>query len=448
MIKSYTRPRILIKCDQDFGTGKMNALGLRGYHFARVLAQRCDVTLVTTGAAKLEGEPFRVHNYRTKRDLSMLLASCDIVLCQGINPPWLPTIVRSGKRLILDEYAPSFEILERFPGINESLLTLMYARTCIWEKTTTLAADLVLAANEKHADFLLGFMHATGKLNASIHRKDPSVRSLVEVVPYGLPEERPKHTRPALKGVVPGVQPNDFVLLWNSGIWGWLDAATLIRAMHKLWSKRPDIKLVFLGLGDITDCGRRIQDRCFLANAREAVSLSKKLGVYGKNVIFLFERVPPSDVQNFLLETDIGISTYPDSLETRLCLGSRLLDFIWAGVPVLTSSAPLMDELVLRNRIGLTVKCCDPEELAAKIVLLANDEGLREECRQNMKNVAQTLTWESLLRPLKRYCENYRDYPRPLHGHALSYAYGIAMFFYYSGLVRSWERLERWRYGQ
>jgi glycosyltransferase involved in cell wall biosynthesis len=214
--------------------------------------------------------------------------------------------------------------------------------------------------------------------------------------------------------------------------------------MHRLKSTRPKIKLVFLGLGNIEYRGGRQQDRCFLSRAREAVSLSKQLGVYGNNVIFLFDRVPPDDVQNFLLEADVGVSTYPDSLETRLCIGSRLLDFVWAGVPLLASSAPLTDELISNNKVGLTVKCGDTEVLARAIVRLADDENLRSECKANMRRLAESLTWEKLLQPLRDYCDNYGHFQRlPHRDRTLSYYFGMWSFFFYSARVRAWEMCNR-----
>jgi hypothetical protein len=182
-----------------------------------------------------------------------------------------------------------------------------------------------------------GQMNAIGKLTPTSYLQDISTRKLIDVVPYGLPSQPPKHTKRVIKGVIPGIGENDTVLLWNSAIPGWLDPATLIYAMEKLWRKRKDIKLLFFGLGDISAERVKGPHKHFWARAREAVALSQELGLIGKNIIFMFDRVPYHDVQNFLQEADIGVSTYPNSLETRLCLGSRLLDFVWARIPLVTS---------------------------------------------------------------------------------------------------------------
>ena len=52
----------------------------------------------------------------------------------------------------------------------------------------------------------------------------------------------------AIKGVMPGVGPDDAVILWGGGVYNWFDPLTLIRAVDRLRGRRPDVRLVFLGM--------------------------------------------------------------------------------------------------------------------------------------------------------------------------------------------------------
>jgi glycosyltransferase involved in cell wall biosynthesis len=415
----------------------MNAIGIRSYEFAKVLATHCDVTVATSRATNAVDEDFQMVVYRTKRELSRLLKANDVLVSMGINPPQFPLIVRSGIRWVWDIYTPlAFEVLERYPSIDEKLLTLIHKRDASWAHTQMLAADFMLCPNEKVMDFWLGVMNAIGKLTPTSYLQDMSTRKLIDVVPYGLPSQPPKHTKRVIKGVIPGIDENDTVLLWNSAIPGWLDPATLIYAMEKLWRKREDIKLLFFGLGDISAEGVKGPHKHVWARAREAVALSQELGLVDKNIIFMFNRVPYHDVQNFLLEADIGVSTYPDSLETRLCLGSRLLDFVWARVPLVTSKGDLLCGFVDKSGIGLTAECGNADDLAAAILKLVEERALYARCKENLAKFAPNLTWEKLAQPLLHYCENWQDYPTVKKGNALQYAVGLARFVYYTALVK------------
>ena len=227
------RARVLVLCDHDIGGAGGNALGLRCLQFLTSLARDCDVAIGQNGAVcRATSTGFKLECYRSKSELKRLLADYDLLVCEAIPFELLQTIASSRIRVVLDAYAPSFELLERFPGLSPRLMELMYRRIIVWLKTVIWAVDLVISPNEKEADFLLGVMHAMGKLDARLHAADPTIRSLVRVVPFGMRNEVPQHRRRVLKGVLPGIGNNDFVLLWNSGIYGWLDATTLVRAMR------------------------------------------------------------------------------------------------------------------------------------------------------------------------------------------------------------------------
>src|SRR5205814_489039 len=94
-------------------------------------------------------------------------------------------------------------------------------------------------------DLWLGFLAALGRIDEHQYARDPTLRSLVDVVPFGMPTEPPLSAGPVLKGVVEGIGRDDRVLLWGGGIWDWLDPLTVIRAVAAL--PRDDVRLFFLG---------------------------------------------------------------------------------------------------------------------------------------------------------------------------------------------------------
>src|SRR5260370_18084086 len=73
------------------------------------------------------------------------------------------------------------------------------------------------------------------------------MRSLIDVVPFGLPAELPRPTAHGIKGVVPGVGTEDVVVLWTGGIWDWFDPLTAIEAAAALADEVPRFKLYFMG---------------------------------------------------------------------------------------------------------------------------------------------------------------------------------------------------------
>src|SRR5690606_20550406 len=116
-------------------------------------------------------------------------------------------------------------------------------------------------------------------------------RALIDVVPFGLPQAPPAHTRPVLRGVVPGIGPEDEVVLWGGGLWDWFDPLTAIRAVAALAPQRPRLRLFFAGVGHPNPAVPAMRQ------AQAAQALSAELGLTGR-VVFFNDWVPYADRAN------------------------------------------------------------------------------------------------------------------------------------------------------
>ena len=100
------------------------------------------------------------------------------------------------------------------------------------------------------------------------------------VVPFGVSDAPPRHKQQVLKGVVPGIGPDDKVVLWGGGIYNWLDPLTLIRAIDKLRSRVGTVRLFFLGLRhpnpNVPEMRMAVETR----------RLAEELGLVGSHVFF------------------------------------------------------------------------------------------------------------------------------------------------------------------
>jgi glycosyltransferase involved in cell wall biosynthesis len=113
-------------------------------------------------------------------------------------------------------------------------------------RRAALAGDFFICASERQRDYWLGLLDVCGRTNAHTYLADPTLRTLIDVVPFGLrADELPRASAPAIKGVVPGIAREDRVILWGGGLWEWLDPLTLIRAVARIEAQHPDVRLVF-----------------------------------------------------------------------------------------------------------------------------------------------------------------------------------------------------------
>ena len=85
-------------------------------------------------------------------------------------------------------------------------------------------------------------------------------------------------------------------------------------------------------------------------NAR-ARALADDLGLTGTHVFF-HEWIDYDERQNFLLEADIGVSTHFDHVETAFSFRTRVLDYLWAGLPTVVTEGDVLAELITEHGRG------------------------------------------------------------------------------------------------
>jgi hypothetical protein len=283
-------------------------------------------------------------------------------------------------------------------------------------------ADLVICASEKQRDLWLGGLALAGLLDPERYEADPTFRSYLDVVPFGLPERPVRRApEPVLKGVWPGVGEDDRVLLWAGGIWRWLDALTPIRAVERLRAGGRAVHLVFLGTGRPSSDPGDVP-----TSADEAIAFARERGLEGKAVHFNRGWIPYGEREAFLAEADIGVCAHPDHLEARFSFRTRVLDHFWAGLPSVVSSGDSIGELVERRGLGRAVAPGDDEAFSAALAELLDDPAAYEAAAARVREIAPSLRWSECARPLVRFClEHERIPPRRVpRGALLRATYG------------------------
>ena len=386
-------------------TADMAGPAIRAWEIADALADEHDVELVTTsGRCEATSARFSVRA-GAARDLRALEAWCDVVVLQGWILERHPFLKDSHKVIVVDIYDPlHLEQLE--PGDKGDAVhrATVYATTAVVNDQLG-RGDFFVCATPKQRDYWLGHLSAVGRVNPLTYGEDPRLDALVAVAPFGLAEEPPVHTRPVLKGVLPGIAPDDEVVLWGGGIYNWFDPITLVRAVDRLRHRRPQVRLVFMGLRhpDPDQPGMRM--------ATATRELADALRLTGTHVFFNEGWVPYGERQSHLVEADVGVSTHLDHLETEFSFRTRILDYIWATVPIVTTRGDAFAELVDAETLGLSVPPGDVEALEEALFRVLDDAEFAAVCRKNLEAVRALFTWPQVLAPLVEFCRSPRRAP-------------------------------------
>ncbi len=402
----FTERRRIVVATGDTLAPQMAGPAIRAWQIAIALCREHDVELVTTIECRDISHPdFRVRKV-TDAELNDLVNGSDVTIFQGYLMNQHPVLLHTNKIVIADIYDPfHLEQLEQARDAGEAgRRVIVRAATEVLNEQLT-RGDLFLCASRKQRDFWLGQLAAVGRVNPVTYDANESMDELVKVVPFGVSDDPPRSTRPVLKGVVPGIGPDDQVVLWGGGIYNWFDPLTLLRAVDKLRARVPGVRLFFLGLKhpnpNVPEMRMAVETR----------RLSDQLGLTDTHVFFNEGWVAYDDRQNYLLEADIGVSTHLDHVETEFSFRTRILDYLWASLPVVATGGDSFGDIIDSFGVGLTVPPGDVDALEAALFRLLDDAELAQGCREASGRLADEYRWSQVLQPLIEFCRAPRRAP-------------------------------------
>ncbi len=391
----------------------MASSGVRAFHTARVLAEQlpdAHVTLSVPYEPDILSPHPRLKIVRQRGLLGDLLQMLrhDIIVSRNFPPQAL--LLLFGKLWALDFYSTFFvEWLEISKRIEHA------GRRKIWTDSNRhytnfqlAIADYIICANERQRDVLVGALATTGLLTPNVYERDTTLRKLVDVVPYGVQPGCPQPGRKVLKGVLPGIRETDTVLIWNGSIMEWFDAKTVIRAMAEIARIRDDVKLCFLGT-EHPDYVTSVLETA----PREAVELSKELGLYENSVFFNVGWVPYEELGAYLAEADIGVCAGFNNTEARYAFRTRFVDLFWASLPTVCTEGDVLAERIAQEPLGLAVPPNNPSAFAQAVLRLIDDKDFYEHCKGNMAAVRDELSWDRTLKPLVEFCRTGKSIAAP-----------------------------------
>ena len=141
---------------------------------------------------------------------------------------------------------------------------------------------------------------------------------------------------------------------------------------------------------------------------------SLRIGLSGADVIVVFAPVLADHLWMAALGIPLVVDAYdPGLLET---LEQRrgepfnaqrtwVLDYLWAGLPVVCTHGDVLAELVQQRGLGIVVPPDDPAAVAAALRTLASEPASESAARRvRIADLAAEMTWERVAAPLVQFC--------------------------------------------
>ncbi len=366
--------RILVVCSEPLGD-VMAGPAIRATELSRVLA----------GA----GHDVTLRDTEDREAVRRAARGAEVVVLQGWVLERIPALADSGARIVVDLYDPfALELLSLIEGEAPERRRQAQANALRALHDQLRAGDFFICASERQRDYWLGWLEALGRVNPLTHAADPDLRGLIDVVAFGVPAEPPAASGGPGPREILGIGPDDLLLLWGGGVYDWFDPVTVVRAVERV----PGAHLVFMAVGH-PNAG--MPEAGALAAAREAA---------GERVHFNDGWVEYDRRADWLLQADAGVSAHHESVETRFAYRTRILDYLWAGLPVLTTRGDALGNEVDRHDLGAALAPGDVDGWAEAIEDLAGDPDGWAARGDRAADRAGALTWERVAGSLVAYC--------------------------------------------
>ena len=250
-------------------------------------------------------------------------------------------------------------------------------------------ADLVLAATDEQRLFYLGLLLGRERLTPE------ALDSLVVLAPFGVDDEAPGPP------VAPReIGPGSHDVLFG-GVYDWYDPALVLDAWPRVLSRVPTARLLF---STNPNPGSTPQARLAETTARASAE-----GLLGTSV-HVIPWVKHAERGGLYASCRVAVLAHRDSLETRLSFRTRVLDFLWAGLPVAATEGGAASHLVERSGAGLVVPA-DPERLASALVKLLVEDSVRARCIESAARAVKEFAWRRVLAPLVDFVASPRRHP-------------------------------------
>lgn len=360
----------------------------KGYKVSMVIPQETDIV-----APDIDFHLYEENNNRK------LISSAGLVIF-GAYPPPQPLWFAYQKKKTIVTYlwsiAPigSLEFKD-FPDRRRQKNLHQYITASF--NLSLLVSDKIFCRDKQVQTFLWGSLAGLGRVNLDNYLQHKKLRNMVEPAPFGLNSTPPKHKRDVYRKRLKNIEQDDFLLMWNGGVWNWNDGQTLIEAIKKL--RKAEIKLIFQGFKH-PDKNQKLS-----VEAKKTLQAAKRNGLIDKNVFFPKQWIPFEERGNYLTECDVGVVSSPDIPEANLFLKTRVYDYLWAELPVILNDCEAFAPLIKEKGLGLVAKTGDARDWAGKIRELKNDKNLRDKIIKNIRKYKKELIWDKTLKPVEEYLE-------------------------------------------
>lgn len=337
--------------------------------------------------AKVDG--ISLHNWQLNDSFKEYINSFDAVIvsyCMGDLSVFIADNISQHVQLILDCYVPIFiEVSARDSEDKATELTNYYQDIKRFNHVLK-RGDYFLCANEPQKHMYAGILGSLGVINPYSYRSERLL-----VVPFGIDaEQNIKSSDSPYKEI--GIKEKDFVLLWFGGLYPWFDFSPIIDAVTNL-SKNKNFKFVLVGGKNPYN-----SNPDFIKQYESVHESFSKIGLLNKSVFFI-DWVDFNQRLDWYKNANVVISLNQDGEENIYSWRTRVMDYVWGNLPMLTNGGDPLSNQLLQEKAAIKIEK-DPNVIVDVITKLINNPKQLHELNANLKDVRDTYFWPKITKVL------------------------------------------------
>lgn len=329
--------------------------------------------------------------------VATLVRQYDSVLvsyCMGELSVRVADAVRPDQQLILDCYVPIYiEVSARQSKRVEAEYQAFEHDVQNWARVLK-RGDLFLCAHAAQRDFYKGVLAAVGRINPVTYT---DTEELILIVPYGVYRDEPiTKERPITKLIGDG----DYLkIMWFGGIYPWFDIRELADAIREVNKKVP-AKLIVVGAKNPFN-----KHPDFLARYDEFIEYVTAEDM--KQYVVVQDWIRFDERANWYLDADAVIVFNKEGEENKLAWRTRLVDFMWADLPVLTNGGDPLGEAMIGSGAAIRMETLTPQGIADTIIkTLGGKASNLAKLKANMRRLRADYYWDIITTGLAAAVQN------------------------------------------
>jgi glycosyltransferase involved in cell wall biosynthesis len=328
----------------------------------------------------------------TPENLPILANSYDsVILSYSMGKPAenVALDLRDNVQLIVDAYVPIYVEISARDSANLEGEYAAYMSVIKSFGNTLSRGDYFLCANETQKIYYTGVLSSLGRINPITYRDN-----LIDIVPFGIDSQPPAAKESPFRGKL--ADKDDFVILWFGGLYPWFDIRSLIKAVSRLHTTNPKVKLLVVG-------GKNPFNPTHEINKQydEVVAYAEAKGLLGK-AIFFVDWVNYADRADWYNSADVVISLNTPGEENRFSWRTRVMDYVWGEMAIATNGGDPLSERLIQDGAAERIYDLSVDGLVNTMDRLLKNRDHLAQLREKVRLIKKDYFWENVTKDLAK----------------------------------------------